>query len=200
MPCRWLRRLALSAAVCTALAAPAAAQPASMTPFSAETQRTLADRALKSPRLAEFVKAGRARVLRVTAEEVDKDGTPRTMAAAVVVSYATGRAVRALIAPATGEVEDVQPLAGRPQSSLEERQEGEQLLRGDAGAKPLIAGGARLQGGFVVDPPEGRPPGRYLEFHLASPDGTTFVAEAIVDLAAGQVVRLRRAGEEGGAK
>jgi hypothetical protein len=200
MPCRWLCRFGLSSAVWLALLAPAAAQPAPATPFSADTQRTLADRALKSPKLADFVKAGRARVLRVTAEEVDKDGTPRTMAAAVFVSYATGRAVRALIAPATGEVEDVQPLAGRPQSSTDERREAEQLLRDDAVVGPLVKGGSRLQGGFVVDPPEGRPIGRYLEFHLVSPDGTAFVAEAIVDLATGRVARVRRAAEEGGVR
>jgi hypothetical protein len=196
------RRITIGSVLLLGLAATASAQQPSppLAPYSLETQRALTAQALKSPRLAEFVRAGRVRTLRVTPEEVDKDGTPRVAAAAIFVSYVTGRAVRALISPTTGEVEDVQSLPGRPQSSADERREAEQLLRDDKAVGALIKGGAGVQGGFVVDPPAGPATGRHLEFHLTSPDGAVFVAEVVVDLAARQVVQLRRAAEEGGVK
>ena len=123
-------------------------------------------------------------------------------ATALVVSYATGEAIRVRIAPDTGAIVAVDPLPGRPQSSAEEREEARELIRKDSEIGRLLTGGVQIQGGFVVDPPEGQASaGRYLEFHVVSSDGRSFVAEVVVDLSRNQVAarRQQEPGRKGGA-
>jgi hypothetical protein len=186
--------------LCLASAVPGATQAQrSLQPLSLEEQRTLSAKVLADERVVAFAKGQRVRVLRVVLEQVVKaDGTP-AVATAVVVNYGTGEAVRARITPETGRVTAIDPLKGHPQSSAEEREEAREIIRKDAEIAPLMAAGTRLEGGFVVDPPQGQPAqGRYLEFHVVSSDGQSFIAEVVVDLSRNQVAARRR--EEPGRK
>lgn len=192
-----LRQIAWSLATLLATAALTAAQaPKTAQPLSAEQRRTLLQNALKDERVVAFAKGQRVRALSVSTEEVEKDGEPAVVAVAVVVNYGTGQAVRVRMAPDTGRVESVEPLPGRPQSSAEERQEAEGILKGASEVAPLLSGNAVLRGGFVVDPPAGAPTGRYLEYHIVTPDGRSFVAEVVVDLATKRVAQVRRAASD----
>ena len=192
---RRFERIAFPVACLLATAALTAAQaPKPVQPLSAEQRRTLLQSALKDERVVAFAKGQRVRALSVSTEEVEKDGEPSVVAVAVVVNYGTGQAVRVRMAPDTGRVESVEPLPGRPQSSAEEREEAETILKGASDVAPLLSGNAILRGGFVVDAPAGAPAtGRYLEYHIVTPDGRSFVAEVIVDLAAKRVAQVRRA-------
>ena len=190
-----LRRVAWPVACLLATAALTAAQaPKTVQPLSAEQRRTLLQTAMKDERVVAFAKGQRVRAVSVSTEEVDKDGEPSIVAVAVVMNYGTGQAVRVRMAPDTGRVESVEPLPGRPQSSAEERQEAEAILKGAPDVAPLLSGNAILRGGFVVDAPAGAAAtGRYLEYHIVTPDGRSFVAEVIVDLATKRVAQVRRA-------
>ena len=195
---RRLQRIACPVACLLATAALTAAQaPTTVQPLSAEQRRTLLQTALKDERVVAFAKGQRVRALSVSTEEVEKDGELSFVAVAVMVNYGTGQTVRVRMAPDTGRVESVEPLPGRPQSSAEERQEAEEILKGAPEVTPLLSGNAVLRGGFVVDPPAGAPAtGRYLEYHIVSPDGRSFVAEVVVDLAAKRVVQVRRSASD----
>jgi hypothetical protein len=192
---RRFQRIGWPLAYLLATAALTAAQaPKTVQPLSADQRRTLLQAALKDERVVAFAKGQRVRALSVSTEEVEKDGEPSVVAVAVVVNYGTGQAVRVRMAPDTGRVESVEPLPGRPQSSAEERQEAEAILKVSAEITPLLSGNAVLRGGFVVDPPAGAPAtGRYLEYHIVTADGRSFVAEVVVDLAAKRVAQVRRA-------
>jgi len=190
--------LALAALGLTPLGTTGAQERASLRPFSAEEQRALAEQAVGSDKLRALARGQRLRALRVFPEQVEKDGEPAVVAVAILVNYGTGEALRVRLDPGTRQVDDVVPLKGRPQSSSEEREEARDLLAKAKEAAPLMTAGARIEGGFVVDPPGGEPQGRYLEFHVVTADGRTFLAEAIVDLAGGRVAALRRAERKDG--
>jgi hypothetical protein len=85
-------------------------------------------------------------------------------------------------------------MAGRPQSSPEEREEAETVIREDATLGALIRAGNRLQGGFVVDPPTEGASGRFLEYHVADDQGQALLWEVVVDVADREIV-IRRQGE-----
>lgn len=171
---------------------------AQLRPFSPDEQRALAAKVLATARMSELSKGQRMRVLSVVPAQ-DKDRGDVIAARLTVLNYGTGQATAVLVDPASGNILEVEPLKGRPQASAEEREEARSILREAPSTAALVKADRRIEGGFVVDAPVGRPtPGRYLEFHILSPDGTRIEAEAVVDLAGRTVASLRREGEKGG--
>ena len=171
---------------------------AQLRPFSPDEQRALAAKVLATARVSELAKGQRMRVLSVVPAQ-DKEREDVIAARLTVLNYATGQAIAVLADPASGTILDVEHLKGRPQASAEEREEARSILRAAPLTAALVKQDRRIEGGFVVDPPAGRPTtGRYLEFHILSLDGTRIEAEAVVDLAGRTVASLQREGEKGG--
>lgn len=141
-----------------------------------ELQRRAAEKLLQDERLRSVV-GERPRVLRVTCEEVEKDST-RSVAVAYVVGYETGVAAVVTFDSADLRALDVRRMPGRPQSSVEEREEARALIRESV----RVPEGHAIEGGFVVDPPRGGPPGRYLHFLIAPRARHVPKQEVIVDL------------------
>lgn len=127
----------------------------------------------------------RARVIRTVCDVREDKESQRTISIAWIVSYETG--VAAEVRFTGGEVLDVRRLAGQPQSSEEERAEAEAIIR--KGVRPDVR--FVVDGGFVVPPPEGAPPGRYVEMHALTPDRKRLVIEFIVDLTRGKIAAER---------
>jgi hypothetical protein len=122
----------------------------------------------------------------VPAEPPDKaESRPGDKLLAEVLVIAPGQpgALRLLVSVPDAEVQRVEKLPGRPQSSADERAEARRILE-----RSGTLGEAVLEGGFVVDPPPGAPAtGRYLEFHALDPDRTRILRELTVDLVAQKV-------------
>lgn len=188
----WLLTASLIGATVVALGAQVQA-PTPLRPFSQEEKRAIVDKMLGADRIQGIVKEQRLRALSVVPQQVEKNGVPTVVAAAVLVNYTTGEGLRITVDPSNGQVQAVEAMKGRPQSSAEERQEGRELVRTAGDLAPLMTAKTRIEGGFVVDAPKDQSAqGRYLEFHVLTPDGSAFAAEVIVDLARNQVVTIRR--------
>jgi hypothetical protein len=113
------------------------------------------------------------------------------VAQALVFNYATGKAARLNLDPATGKVTGQEEVKGHIDSSPEERSEGAKIIQADAKA---FKKGGNVVGGFVVSPPKGQPatkvPHRYLEYHVTAADHThQFIV--VVDLTAKKVVSFK---------
>lgn len=123
-------------------------------------------------------------------EEQKAPGGPKQRVASVIVfDYTAGHAVHVTYDVTRGEVLKERELAGRPQSSEEERREGEEILKKDPELAPLFREGAQVEGGFVVDAPannEAR--NRYLEFQVQAREREKILRLAIVDLTTRKVV------------
>ena len=158
-------------------------------PFPDDVRKRAAEEVLTAPAVREFAREGRARVLRVTCEVRTKE-RPEAIAIAYVVSYADGSAMELAFRPGAADRGVARRLPGRVQSSEEEREEARGIIRRTADVPP----NAVLEGGFAVDPPEGASPGRYLEFHIATPDRTRIESEVIVDLGRSRIAARQREG------
>jgi hypothetical protein len=158
------------------LTLPLLAQPREGCGPPRELLRRATDDLLRDDRLRSVV-GSRARIMRVACEEAEKD-TARAVAVAYVVGYETGVAAAVTFSPADFRAIDVRKLPGRPQSSEEERDEARALIR----ETTRVPEGHVIEGGFVVDPPPGRPPGRYLQFFIAPRARYVRKQEVIADL------------------
>jgi|GEM_PF-6035107 len=157
-------------------------------PQTAAAQRRVAEEAIGLPAARQAVREGRTRVLHVYCAERDKDSR-RTTLVAVVYNYSANVAFRLALDPASREMLASERLAGRPQSSAEEREEAFRLVRD----KLDLGANVPLEGGFVTDPPEGAPPaGRYLTVQVLGPDRWKLIEVISVDLARGVIAGRRR--------
>ena len=155
-------------------------------PFPEELRRRAADEVLSSPAVREFVRDNRARVLRIGCEIRTKE-REEAIAIAYVVNYGDGSAMELAFRPGDVERAEARRLPGRVQSSEEEREKARAIIREGTG----LSAGAVLEGGFVVDPPPGASPGRYLEFHIATPDRARIESEVIVDMGRRRIAARR---------
>jgi len=124
--------------------------------------------------------------------EPAKDGSPGAEgpqgAELILGTYGNNQGIRVRFNPQTGDVEDVVAMKGRPQSSAEEQNEAETLIAQGTKLGELLRAGSRAVGGFVVDPPVGAPAeGRYLEYHIASPDRRQIQHKVFVSLASARL-------------
>jgi len=130
----------------------------------------------------------RLRILRIVPEETAPKDRFASINTVYVVDYDSLIAYRADMDPDSGRILNVEKLRGIPQSSAEERAEGRRLLLNDAEIGPAARAAARIEAGFVVDPPPNSPPGRYLEFHILSSDAREIAYEVFVDIANSRIV------------
>ena len=151
-----------------------------------DLHRVASERLLSDERLRAAVGA-RPRVVRVACEQRDKE-SQRSVALAYVVGYETGAAAEVTFSPADFRALDVRRMPGRPQSSEDERQEGRDIIM----QRIRVAEGTALEGGFVVDPPPGSPPGRYLLFLLSRRARHVDIQEYVVDLTRGTYTGRRK--------
>ncbi len=157
-------------------------------PQTSVEQRRLADEAVRSDAARNVVREGRVRVLHVYCAEPDKE-TRRNVLVAVVYNYTANFATRVTLDPASRRVTGGERIAGQPQSSEEERQEALRLVR----EKLNFGADIVLEGGFIVDPPEGAPrDGRYIQLQVLSPDRWKLLEFITVDLSRGVVAARRR--------
>jgi len=161
-------------------------------PFSAAEHKAIA---AKITAIARF-KDHRIRVIR-TAEDAGQEdektpgGPKRRLASVIVFDYTAGHAVHVTYDVARGEILREKELAGRPQSSEEERREGERILRDNRELAAQFREGARVEGGFVVEGPASSDArNRYLQFQVQSRDREKILRLAIVDLTTRKVVAL----------
>lgn len=172
---------------------------AQLRPFTTEEKAQIAERLLSTPEMRTLgaeTAGERLRVLNVVPVEMDKAEHPaqdRRLAEVTLVQYRGGEAFRVRVDAATGEEITTERLRGRPQSSVEEREEARALVRRSL----QIPERFDLVGGFVVEPPSGAPAkGRYLEFHVVGEDRLRIEREVVADLATGKVVSDRRRGDD----
>jgi len=168
-------------------------------PLTPEEHKAIA---AKVATIAEF-KDHRIRVIRAAedlSQEKEKEmgGAKRRVASVIVFDYTAGHAVHVAYDVARGEILREKELAGRPQSSEDERREAEGILRQDPELTALFREGAQVEGGFVVDAPaNNKETNRYLEFQIQARDREKILRLAIVDLttrkvAASWVPKLER--------
>jgi hypothetical protein len=117
-----------------------------------------------------------------------EENLQKHVAQALVFNYATGKASRLTLDPATGKITGQEEVKGHIDSSPEERAEGAKIIQADA---KVFKKGGNVVGGFIVPPPKGEPatkvPHRYLEFHVTAADHT-HQSVVVVDLTAKKVV------------
>ncbi len=161
-------------------------------PFTAAEHKAIA---AKAAAIARF-KDHRIRVIRTAedaGQEVDKTpgGPKQRLASVIVFDYTAGHAVQVTYDVARGEILRERELAGRPQSSEEERREGERILRDNRELAAQFREGARVEGGFVVEgPANSEARNRYLQFQVQSRDREKILRLAIVDLTTRKVAAL----------
>jgi len=159
-------------------------------PFTPDERKAIATRVSA---MAGF-KDHRVRVLRAaedpSQEEAKAAGGPKSRLASVIVfDYTAGRAVHVAYDVTRGEILREKELAGRPQSSEEERREAEGILKQDPELAALFREGAQVEGGFVVDAPtNNQAANRYLQFQVQARDPEKILRLAIVDLTMRKVV------------
>lgn len=152
------------------------------------------DRVMASDEFKQLLQGESVRALRVFIDEAKREDEKARAPEAIVtfVSYASGTGVQARVDVSNGKVVEVVRLAGRPQSSEEERAEARKLILKDPAIRAALDSGGYIEGGFVVDAPEGsRKPGRYLEFHVVERKRPKFIQEVIVDLSVGGIALVR---------
>jgi hypothetical protein len=154
-------------------------------PQSAVELRRVAEEAIRAPAARTVVPEGRTRVLHVYCAEVQKE--PRRSAIiSVVYNYSANVALRVTLDPASRQVLAGERMANQPQTSAEERVEAFRIVR------ETVAANAALEGGFVVPPPEGAGPGRFVQVQVLSPDRTKLVEFVTIELSRGVVAGRRR--------
>jgi len=104
----------------------------------------------------------------------------------ITVDYRDNVATRWVIDVPAHKVVSHATIAGHPQSSKEERDAAEKLIRADMKLGAVLKGGAHLAGGFVLDPPKEvlakNPKHRYLKYDVCSADNKKFLWLVYVDL------------------
>lgn len=156
-------------------------------PQTSTEQRRLAEEFVRTPAARKAIPEGRIRVLHVYCAERDKESR-RSALITVVYNYSANVAVRVAFDAASRELVASDTLTGRPQTSAEEREEAFGLVREKADGANFV-----LEGGFVVDPPEGAPrEGRYVQVQVLSSDRWTLREFVTVDLSRGAIVARRR--------
>jgi hypothetical protein len=128
------------------------------------------------------------RILRIVPEETTPKDRFREINTVFAVDYDSLIAYRVDMDADSGRILNVEKLRGTPQSSEEERSDGRKLLLNDDKFGEAARAAARIEAGFVVDPPPDSSPGRYLEFHILSPDGSEIAYEVFVDIANSRIV------------
>jgi hypothetical protein len=157
-------------------------------PTTPEEQRRVAYELLQLPSLRPIVAEGRARVLRVYCTERDKE-RPQPVLVAVIYNYSTNVPLRVTVDPASRQLISSDRINERPQTSAEERAEAFALVRKNLQLNTETP----LEGGFVVDPPQGTPPaGRYVVVQVLSQDRWKLVETVTVDLSRGTIAARRR--------
>jgi hypothetical protein len=97
--------------------------------------------------------------------------------------HASGTASRIVLDEISGKVLQEQTYPGRPQSSRYEFHDAVMVIRCDLALGQLIAEGAVVEGGFIVDGPAGHPAShRYIQMRLLSADRRSLLRIALVDL------------------
>jgi hypothetical protein len=106
--------------------------------------------------------------------------------------HASGTASRVVVDEGSGKVLQEHIYAGRPQSSRYEFHDAVLIIRCDPALGRLIAEGAVLEGGFIVDGPAGHSAShRYIQIRLLSSDRQNLLRVALVDLTERVVASVR---------
>jgi hypothetical protein len=158
-----------------------------------ESQQII-QKVLNNPNLQLRRLGERVRTLKVRSgvdEKEDRFGfrLRRRRAEVILINYNSGKAYRVLVDPNTGAIARQEELSGRPQPSLEERQEVKQIISRDPEHNRLLASEGVLEGGFAVEPPpDSDPRHRYVQMQVISPDRRSFLRVVIVNLTTGKIV------------
>lgn len=160
-----------------------------------EEQARLSKQALAHLRKSPAVKRQRLRVLSIKSlPNEDEKVTPQKSRATVVVfNYSTGKATRLTMDRSNDLVLREERLPGRPQPSEEEREEARQVVRADSELGRMLAGGSVLEGGFVVDAPEGQSlRHRFIQFQILTSDRLSLERLVIVNLTSGSIAESKQ--------
>jgi hypothetical protein len=167
-------------------------------PFTAEEKAQLAAKILEAPAVEQkgarptVEKAKRRRVLSVTVpattETLSPEKVRRRIARVIVFDYDENKATGLLVDASTAEVLKKEPIRGRPQRSAEEKQDAIKIVQQDPKLAQSLQANAVIEGGFIVDGPQGAPSKhRFLQLQLLTPDRTQLRRRVIVDLTAGTI-------------
>lgn len=161
-------------------------------PLTAEERSRILEAITSHPKVAPRIRNQRITALRIVWEPGMKDTPERRIASAVVFNYTVGKATRFRIDTTTGELLSEKLLTGRPQSSREEFEEARRIIQRDTEHSRMLGAGGVLEGGFIVDAPEGvqRPEEvlhRYIQIHLLTPDRKHIQRLVSVDLTAKKI-------------
>jgi hypothetical protein len=134
----------------------------------------------------------RPRALSVISEPTTEPQKHR-IATAIFVDYDSGKSQTVRFDTVTNQVVDHSELLGTPQASEDERQDGRRILRESAKTKGLVKG--PIEGGFIVSSRSAGPAEhRLLQFQLLSPDRSTLMHYAVVDLTDKKVLTVGTSG------
>jgi hypothetical protein len=172
-----------------------------------EWRKAFFDWILAHPAVVQRSRGHRLAGVRVTLEEVTDASKTETIATFVLFDHTAGEARRVEVDSSTGEVISDAPIEGHPQSSREEFNEAVEVIRRDVEIGRLLADGAVVDGGFIVeapdgpaqrspdtdpsvaDPDRGRPSAhRLIQLKVLSPDRFTLLRTIVVDLTDSVVV------------
>jgi hypothetical protein len=162
--------------------------------FSSGEKQQIIQRALDNPNLQLRRPGDRVRALRVISDVDEKENRLRlrarkSSAQVTLVNYNSGKAYRVSVDRNTGAIARQEELSGRPQTSLEERQEAKKIISSDLEYGRLLASEAVLEGGFAVVPPANSNPNhRYVQIQVLSSDRRSFLSIVTVDLTIGKIV------------
>lgn len=162
-------------------------------PFSSAEKQQIVQKILNNTALQLRGSGDRLRGLRVTSEGDEKGDRfsfrrSQRQAEVTLVNYNRGKAYRVLVDPNTGAIARQEELPGKPQSSLEERQEAKKIIASDPELSSLLTPGVAVEGGFaVVPPPNSDPNHRYIQMHVVSSDRRSFLRTVTLDLTASQI-------------
>jgi hypothetical protein len=145
--------------------------------------------ALAHPGVTREAPGHRLAGIRVTAAETTEASslttnasrTTKTAVTIVLFDHTALEARRVVIDAVSGDILANKLLPGHPQSSHEELEEAEQIVRRDRDLASLLNQGAILDGGFIVDDPAGSRR-RMLQFKLLSGNRLTLLQSITVDL------------------
>lgn len=152
--------------------------------LSAAERTRLAARVLAHPDLPQRAQGHRLAAIRVTAESTT--AAAQMIVTVLVFDHTALEARRIMLDAATNRLLLNERLPGRPQRSDDELAEAVGIVRGDPALARLIVEGAVLDGGFVVDDPDGSRR-RMIQLKLMSADRRALLRTIVVDLTARRI-------------
>jgi hypothetical protein len=161
---------------------PSASETERSIPLTGQARQDVLQWVLAHPGVAQRAPGHRLAGIRATARSTtDASGETKTIVTVVLFDHTALEARRVVIDSGSGELLSNQLLSGRPQSSREEFEEAVEIIRRDGDFARLLAKGAVLDGGFIVDDPAGSRR-RMIQLKLLTTDRRTLLRSITVDL------------------